>query len=130
VPWNLRPREETVMRVVAGGIPTKCLMVCLIRSHEEIMVSGDGSYLLQQDLVVPDASQVFVGMPQEVSADKELDELPYVDVVWDDEPLDIETIVGEDWVHADQKQVPILASVMWDNAGQEGPDVAPFVDVA
>ena len=101
------------MRVVAGGIPTKCSMVCLIRSHEEIMVSGDDSYLLQQDLVVPDASQVFMGISQEVSADKELDELPYVDVVWDEEPLDIETIVDEDWVYADQKQVPILASVMW-----------------
>jgi hypothetical protein len=67
------------------------------------MVSGDDSYLLQQDLVVPDASQVFMGISQEVSADKELDELPYVDVVWDEEPLDIETIVGEDWVYADQK---------------------------
>ncbi|KAL5657327.1 hypothetical protein ACJX0J_030490, partial [Zea mays] len=53
-----------------------------------------------------------------VDADKELDELPYVDVVWDEEPLDIETIVGEDWVYADQ------------NVGQEGPDVASSVDVA
>jgi hypothetical protein len=55
VPWNLRPQEENVMHVVAGGIPTKSLTVCLIRSHEEIMVSGDDSYFLQQGLVVPDA---------------------------------------------------------------------------
>jgi hypothetical protein len=37
-------------------------------------------------------------------------------VIWDEEPLDREIIVGEDCVYGDQKQMPILASMVWDSA--------------
>jgi hypothetical protein len=48
-----------------------------------------------------------------------LDELTYVEVIWDEEPVDTETVVGEDWVYAEQKQSPMQASVGWDIAAQE-----------
>jgi hypothetical protein len=48
-----------------------------------------------------------------------LDELTYVEVIWDEEPVDTETVVGEDWVYAEQKQLPMQASVGWDIATQE-----------
>lgn len=43
--------------------------------------------------------------------------------------LGADTFVGEDRVYAEQKQVPLQASVVWDSAVQEGLDVPPCVDV-
>jgi hypothetical protein len=41
--------------------------------------------------------------------------------------LGADNFVGEDRVYADQKQVPILASVVWDISVQEELDVPPSV---
>jgi hypothetical protein len=45
------------------------------------------------------------------------------------EPLDIKIVVGEDRVDADQKQVPMQASVVWDIAVQELFDGRPAPEV-
>jgi hypothetical protein len=64
-----------------------------------------------------------------------LDKLTYADVIWDEEPLDTETMVGADWVYADLqlaqgteemlcKQVPLEAPILLEELNQDPNEVS------
>jgi hypothetical protein len=63
-----------------------------------------------------------------------LDKLTYADVIWDKEPLDTETMVGDDWVYSDMqlaqgteemlcKQVPLEAPILLEELNQDPNEV-------